>query len=646
MENTINEYKKALNIGIFAHVDAGKTTITEQLLYKSGVIDNFGRVDHGDTVTDSMSQEKKRGITIQAQPVSFPIDDIKVNLIDTPGHVDFVAEVERSMSVLDGAILVLSAKEGVQAHTYLLFNSLKKLNIPFIIFINKIDRPGSDNDEVISEIKKSLSRNVLSMQDVYNVGSKDSSVSKLFHSDLMKNIDLLTEYDEALLDNYVNEMPICNAMLKSSIINLCQIGVLNPIISGSALSGCGISELLNGIKDFLPSSKLDTKGLTSFRVFKIKRNSKDLKQYYIKVESGKVTVRDSVLNEKINKIEILKNGKEIPATNILSGDIGIIYGVNLKVGSIIGEFNFDEGVSLGTPTYKSGIRAIKSEQKQYLLDCITKISESDPFLEYEQSPINGEVYLNFFGKVQMEIVKDILFESYGIEVKLSEPSVIYKETPIFSGESFIEMLGHLNPYPATLGLKINPGDLGSGIVIKSDVRVGDVSLSMWNSIHDGIYSALRQGLSGWSVTDIVVTISKVKFIASTTPADFRDMTPMVVLEALNRANTKLLWPLLHFDLRVPEKLYGRAVSDLFRMKAQFDDPNLSDEMVTIRGSIPVETSRDYVLELTDYTSGKGVMATSFHSYSDADNSIFSKRKKIYPDPLDKEQYLMGKRGRI
>lgn len=643
MENSIN---KVLNIGIFAHVDAGKTTITEQLLFKSGVIKKIGRVDHGNTVTDSMSQEKKRGITIQAQPISFPINDIKINLIDTPGHVDFVAEVERSMQVLDGAILVLSAKEGVQAHTYLMFNSLRKLGIPFIIFINKIDRVGSDTLAVTQEIKKSLTNNIISIQKVFSEGTKEANVSDLFNSNIGENIELIAEYDEEVFNGFINNKVISTARLNNSIIKLSKNGILHPIVSGSALSGTGIIELLQAIKHFLPSNKLHTSGKSSFKVFKIKRNTKDIKQYYIKVFSGTVRVKDSIKGKKISKIDQLTHGKEVTSLSLLTGDIGIIYGVDLEVGDSIGDIDSVKTLSLGSPTIKAGIKAVNPEHKHLLIHGINRIAESDPFLEYEQSKDHDEIYLNFFGEVQMEIVKDILLEKYGIEAQFLDPTVIYRETPIGIGEALIEMSDSENPFHATVGIIIKGGEPSSGIEIKSNVRVGNVPTSMWQGIHDGIYSALEQGLSGWAVTDITIIITKVEFNPNSTPAEFRDITPMVVLEALNRAGTKLLWPLLHFELKVPKVYYGKAVSDLLKMKAVFTDPDISNEIVTIKGSIPVEKSRDYVLELADYTSGKGMMTTWFFCYSTADCALNKERKKIYPDPLDKTLYIMGKRGRL
>ena len=364
------------------------------------------------------------------------------------------------------------------------------------------------------------------------------------------------------------------------------------------------------------------------------------------MESGTVRVRDSVRGKKINKIDLLTHGKQVTTGNLLAGDIGIIYGVDLEIGDCIGDIDTPETISLGTPTLKAGIKAVNSEYKPLLIHGINRIAESDPFLEYELSPDHDEIYLNFFGEVQMEIIKDILLEKHGVETQLLDPTVIYRETPIASGEALMEMADSENPFHATLGLKIEPGKPSSGIEIKSDVRTGNVPVSIWHGIHDGIYSSLRQGLIGWAVTDIIISITKVEINPSSTPSEFRDMTPMVVLEALNRAGIKLLWPLLYFHLKIPEVYYGKAVSDLLKMKGVFSDTEISNQMVTIKGSIPVETSRNYVLELANYTGGKGMMSTRFFCYSPAQGVVKKEQKKIYPDPLDKVLYIMSKRGRL
>lgn len=636
--------EKIINIGIFAHVDAGKTTVTEELLYSSGAIKTLGRVDHGDTVTDSMTQERERGITIQAQPVSFQINDLKVNLIDTPGHVDFVAEVERSMDLLDGAILVLSGKEGVQAHTYLLFNSLKKLNIPFIIFINKIDRLGCDPYMVVEDIKKELTQGVIPLQDcIY--GGKDASVTPLFKRDFSSCVELLADYDSDIMDNYINDRLIENSEIINSIKSLSTAGIVHPVLFGSALSGVGIKDLIDGITMLLPYNSSTQSEESSFKVFKVKRDSKDFKQYYIKVLKGKLSLKDSVNGKKISKIERLYKSRAIQCKELERNDIGIIYGVDLRVGDIIGDSS-NKTISMGTPTLKAGVKPIDPLLERNLIKGIDRIAESDPFLEYEKSLDSKEIYLNFFGKVQMDIVRDILLNDHQVEVEFLEPGIIYRESPIGVGEALIDMSELDNPYNVTLGLRVEPGDVGSGVTIKTNLRTGDLPAMMWHGIEDGIRSSLGEGLYGWEVEDIIITITKTGIIPVSTPAEFRDMAPMVLHTALYKSETRLKWPLMEFRLKVQEEFYGRAVSDLLKMKGEFSDPVVKSGRVFIEGVIPLETSQHYQLELTDYTGGKGSISSSFLKFAPVTKEVYKCKKRLYPDPLDRALYIMNKRGRV
>ncbi len=249
----IQDKNKIINIGIFAHVDAGKTTITENLLYECGILKETGRVDKGNTQTDTMVQERERGISIQAAPVSFQIDDLKVNLVDTPGHVDFIAEVERTINILDGAILVLSAKEGLQAHTYLLFNSLKKLGIPVIFYINKIDRTGCVITDVLSDVKSKLTADIVPIQKVFKEGSRDAEVSGIFQFTSHGIYDQMADYDDLLLHRILNDEIITHLEIEQSIIDLAGKARIFPLIYGSALLGIGIKQLCESIKLFFPS---------------------------------------------------------------------------------------------------------------------------------------------------------------------------------------------------------------------------------------------------------------------------------------------------------------------------------------------------------------------------------------------------------
>ena len=287
---------KTINIGIVAHVDAGKTTVTENLLYHSGVIKEVGRVDSGNTQTDSMELERKRGISIKSSPISFTWNDFKINIIDTPGHVDFISEVERSLSVLDGAILIISAKEGIQSQTRILFDTLKSLNIPTIIFVNKIDRVGVNYYKLINELKEVLCDKAIKLQEVYNEESKLVSIRSTFEEKLIDDdiINVLSELDESILESYINDVKISNKYIEDKISFFAKKGVVYPILCGSALNGVGIKELLDGIVRFIPfcneSSDKDLSGV----VFKIQIDNGNEQKVFIRLFQGKISVRDKI----------------------------------------------------------------------------------------------------------------------------------------------------------------------------------------------------------------------------------------------------------------------------------------------------------------------------------------------------------------
>lgn len=337
--------KKTINIGIVAHVDAGKTTITENLLYCSGAIKSVGRVDLGNTQTDSMELERKRGITIKSSTVSFTWNDVKVNIVDTPGHVDFISEVERSLSILDGAIIVISGVEGIQSQTRILFNTLKQLNIPTIIFINKLDRVGANSNKVLEEIKKNMSNKVVKLQEAYNEGSKDVYIKNLFDACMTNDnvIDILSDLDEGFLEKYISGMEIKKEELHEKFVSYAKEGGLYPVFCGAAAIGLGIEDLLDGICSYFPCANGDSEDDLSGVIFKIERTSTNEKKVYVRLFKGKISVRDKIQSpnketaEKVKKINSLENGKVTEVQRIEAGDIGILYGLaSFQVGDIIG----------------------------------------------------------------------------------------------------------------------------------------------------------------------------------------------------------------------------------------------------------------------------------------------------------------------
>ncbi|WP_027631504.1 tetracycline resistance ribosomal protection protein [Clostridium hydrogeniformans] len=643
---------KIINIGIVAHVDAGKTTTTENLLYYSGVIKNIGSVDLGNTQTDSMDLERKRGITIKSSATSFTFNNVKVNLIDTPGHVDFISEVERSLSVLDGAILVVSAVEGIQSQTRILFNTLRKLGIPTIIFINKLDRVGANFTKVFNEIKKTMCSKIVKLQEIYSEGGREVSVNHTFKENIIDNaIDVLSDLDEEFLDEYVSGVNHKVEEIEEKLFKYSREGNLYPVFSGAASIGVGIKDLLNGISKYLPFSSEDYEGDLSGVVFKIERTETKEKKVYIRLFKGKLSVREKieVFNndrvEKVKKINAIENGKPIEVSTIYAGDIGVLYGLtSFKVGDVIGAPNHRiKSISIARPTLKTKISSINKEENNELFKALTLLTEEDPLLELGRDENEKDIYVNLFGEVQMEILSSILNDNYGIKVKFSNIQTIYKETPKSIGTATMYMREKFNPFWASVGLKIEPLERGEGLKYISEVTTGFLPKSFQNAIEEAVLKTSKQGLFGWEVTDIKVTLTFSEFSSPvSTPADFRDLTPMVFMEALYKAGTKLLEPIHEFELRIPQEVLSKALWDLETMRAEFNNPIIEGEEFLINGLIPVENSKEYKMKIASYTGGKGMFLTRFYGYTEIIIEEAKVRERSTYDPLNKKEYLLHK----
>lgn len=649
--------KKIINIGIVAHVDAGKTTITENLLYYSGAIKSVGRVDSGNTQTDSMELERKRGITIKSSNISFNWNNVKVNIIDTPGHVDFISEVERSLSVLDGAIIVISGVEGIQSQTRILFNTLKALNIPTIIFVNKLDRIGADFNKVFEEIKKNISNKVVRLQEAYDVGSKDVYIKNLSDIYMINNdaVDVISDLDEVFLEKYISGIEPDKEEIQEKLSLYAREGSLYPVFCGAAAIGLGIEDLLDGICSYLSFAGNECERDLSGVVFKIERTSTDEKKVYVRLFGGKISVRDKIqvpnkeIVEKVKKINSLENGRIIEVQRIEAGNIGILYGLtNFQVGDVVGVSNSKiRNISIAKPTLKITISAIDKEKNQELFKALTLLAEEDPLLELEMDDIDKEIHVNLFGEVQMEILSSILDDLYGIKVEFSNIQTIYKETPKGVGTSIMHMQENLNPFWATVALKIEPAGRGEGLRYISNVSVGSLPKSFQNAIEEAVIKTSKQGLFGWEVTDVKVTLTCGEFFSpASTPADFRNVTPMVFMEALYKSQSVLLEPLHEFELRIPQNVLSKAIWDLETMRATFDNPIVIGDEFSIKGMIPVENSKEYKMKIASYTEGKGMFVTKFYGYKEVPAEFSKARIKTTYDPLNKKEYLLHKLNTI
>ncbi len=625
-----------MNIGIFAHVDAGKTTITENLLYQAGVINEIGRVDSGNTVTDKMELEKKRGITIQSTPISFEHNNVKINLIDTPGHVEFIAEVERAMGVLDGAVLVISAKEGVQSHTTLLFESLNKLKIPVIIFVNKIDRSGINIKELYKTIQNELTSKVIGLHDPV-LDNGNIEIGELFESSsILEELSLL---DDDIMEKYLNDIIIGKEDIIENLQTMVAQNAVYPICYGSALNSIGTVPLLDAIVKLLPKLHAQPSGSLEGVVFKILRNSQKKREVYVRLYSGVIRSREMLGDEKVTFIKRMENGKLEFAKEAYGNDIVVLMGLdNLKVGDTIGSPKQYKSISLGTPTLRT---RISSENKRELAQILDALAESDPFLEYEIEAHSKDLYLNLFGEIQMEIIQALIKNNYGVEVSFSEPVVIFKEMPNGFGEYALYIYTDAHPFAATVGIRIEPN--ANGIVINSEVPTGHLPQTFQNGIVDGIHIALREGLKGWEVTNARITITEGEFNSvDSTPSAYRNLTPMVLMEALNIAKSKLLWPVNQFKVKIAREHYGKIMSDLLSMKASDVETIEENDKILIKGVIPVETSYDYEKRFVSITSGLGIFSQSFYKYVETPVGINKERAKNYVDPLNRGKYLLSK----
>lgn len=643
---------KKINIGIVAHVDAGKTTVTENLLYYSGVIKEVGRVDSGNTKTDSMELERKRGISIKSSPISFNWKDVKINIIDTPGHVDFISEVERSLSVLDGAILIVSAKEGIQAQTRILFESLKALKIPTIIFINKIDRIGAAYEKLLKELKTNLSDKIVRLQNAYEIGSKAAYLGELFEENeaLEDIINVISKLDNELLEAYAGDIKISKIELENKVSFYAKKGLIYPVLCGSGLLGLGIENLLEGILRFLPKAEGNNQNRLSAVVFKIQRENFNEKKVYVRLYEGTIALRDTIeienknVVEKVKKIKVLEKGNLIEKTNISAGDIGVLYGLkDVQIGEVIGSpCNKIKNISIAKPTLKAKIWPVNKGNNSKLFEALTILAEEDPLLQLEKDDLENEIYINLFGAIQMEILKSMLEDFYDIKVEFSETMTIYKETPIGVG-SARAFIYESSPFAAGVGIVVEPIKRGQGVKYESKVSYGSLSKPFQNAVEEAVLKTCKQGLLGWEVTDIKVTFDFSQYCSvNSTPSDFRNLVPMVLMEALNNAKTTLLEPYYEFELVVPKEVSGRALSELRKMRASVMESDIKGDDFAVKGLIPVDTSKNYNLKLASYTEGTGVFFTKFYGYKKDFLNLGKSRKKTMVDPLNKKMYLMYK----
>lgn len=642
--------KKILNIGVLAHVDAGKTTLTEQILYRSGIIEQAGSVDQGNTTTDSLEIERRRGITIKSAAVSFILGDLKVNLIDTPGHADFISEVEHSLSILDGVILVISAVEGVQAQTRVLMQSLKEQGIPTLLFMNKIDRMGADYNRVCAMIRNLLDERICEMSCVEDEGSTSVQVDA---ADPQRSawVEIMALHHEELLQDYVQDVPISSERLQEELRKQTQQGKAYPLFAGSAAKGIGIEPLLAALDGYFPvnyPSELDHDSLSGL-VFKVIKQPGGERNVYFRLFAGKIQARDeiSVLAQdgqttkfKVKQLYALHNGKLIPAGHIDAGDIGILTGGELKVGDVIGTLSGKmKVVHFQKPPIQVHVSTKQPEDEHKLHNALSDLTAEDPFLQYVQDTNTKENIIHVFGKVQQEILVETIQRQYGIEAVFSAPRVICIEKPYGAGEA-VEYMGE-HPFYATVGLRVEPGDKGSGLQYRLEVELGSLPLSFQKAIKDTVIEVLQEGLYGWSVTDIIVTLTHTGYASPVSTAkDFRSLTPLVLMDALYRAGTEVYEPMNNIQFILPESSLSKTLSQLAALEGTYQEPEFHNNAVHIHGTIPVRTSDLLKSEVHSLTSGEGMLSVKPGGYEKVRTSTIPENKRRQANPLNRGEYML------
>ena len=607
-----------INIGILAHVDAGKTTLTERLLYASGTISEPGSVEKGTTRTDTMFLERQRGITIQTAVTSFQWHSCKVNIVDTPGHMDFLAEVYRSLAVLDGAILVLSAKDGVQAQTRVLFHALRKLNIPTIIFINKIDQVGIDLEGVYQSVRDKLSADIIIKQTV----SLSSKIT-LTENTSAEVWDSVIENNDELLAKYIAGESISQKELAQEEQRRVQDASLLPVYHGSAKNGLGIQQLMDAVIGLFQPTKEQGSAALCGRVFKVEYTDCGQRLVYLRLYSGTLRLRDTVAlagreKLKITEMRIPSKGEIVRTDTAHKGEIVILPSDSLRLNDILGDktqLPREMWSDVPFPMLRTTITPKTAEQRDRLLDALTQIADTDPLLHYEVDSTTHEIILSFLGRMQLEVVSALLTEKYKIETAVKEPTVIYLERPLKVASHTIHIEVPPNPFWASIGLSVTPLPLGSGVKYESRVSLGYLNQSFQNAVMDGIRYGLEQGLCGWNVTDCKICFEYGLYYSPvSTPADFRSLAPIVLEQALKKSGTQLLEPYLSFTLYAPQEYLSRAYHDAPKYCATIETAQIKKDEVVFTGEIPARCIQAYRTDLAFYTNGRSVCLTELKGY--------------------------------
>ncbi len=624
--------KKKICAALLAHVDAGKTTLSEAMLYLSGSIRKLGRVDNQDAFLDTFELERERGITIFSKQARFSTDGMDVTLLDTPGHVDFSAEMERTLQVLDYAVLIISGADGVQAHTQTLWRLLKRYKIPVFLFVNKMDQEKADKERLLFELKQRLDENCVDFSMDAEAGSKAQDGEwPLGVSGAEEFLESVAMCDEELLETYLES----GRLEREEVAKRIAGRKLFPCYFGSALKVFGVEELIRGLEMYtLPKSYPDSFGA---KVYKIARDAQGTRLTYLKVTGGTLKVKDvPVDGEKVNQIRMYSGAKYETVNEVKAGEVCAVTG--------LGKTFPGQGFGIEPKSALPVLEPVLGYRLELPPDCevhqmllkLRQLEEEEPLLHIVWEEALGEIHAQLMGEIQIEVLKRLIWERFGVRVEFGVGSIIYKETIAAP----VEGVGHFEPlrHYAEVHLVLEPGEVGSGLVFLSDCNEDVLDRNWQRLVLTHLEEKEHKGvLTGSAITDMRVTlVSGRAHQKHTEGGDFRQATYRAVRQGLMKAKSVLLEPYYEFRLEVPTEMVGRALADLQRMNADFAPPSVSGEFSVLTGEAPVSVMQGYQTEVISYTKGRGRILCSLEGYRPCKNAEEVVEKIGYDPERDTE----------
>ncbi|RHV46994.1 GTP-binding protein [Lachnospiraceae bacterium OM04-12BH] len=609
---------KQLTLGILAHVDAGKTTLSEALLFTAGAIRKAGRVDKKDAFLDNYELERERGITIFSKQAVFSYEDLRITLLDTPGHVDFSTEMERTLQVLDAAVLLISAADGVQSHTRTLWKLLESYQVPVFLFVNKMDQPGADQEKILAGIQNQLSGNCVDFTPLVGAAATESKGAAL-EADMQEAMEAVAICDEELLNSFLTDGRISQGQLREKIAERKVF----PCLFGSALRLQGIEALLSAIEAYAPEKTYPE--AFGARVFKVTRDSQGSRLTHMKITGGTLKAKMELTcaedkTEKVNQIRVY-SGERFEAVNEAAA--GSVCAVTGLLGTMAGQgLGMEKNLESPflTPVLSYCLLLPEGTDPMAVMPKLKELEEEDPALSFTWEEELKEIHVHVMGEVQMEILKVLIRERFGLEIAFGKGRIVYKETIADT----VEGVGHFEPlrHYAEVHLLLEPGEPGSGLQFEADCSEDILARNWQRLILTHLEEKQHRGvLTGSVITDMKITlVSGRAHQKHTEGGDFRKATYRAVRQGLMEAMSVLLEPYYEFRLEIPEEMTGRAMTDMEKLFADFTLTERAEGRCVLSGCAPVETMRDYQKEVYAYTRGQGSLTVRLKGYMPCHNA--------------------------